>query len=113
MSGAPASISAARWGRDGSMFTVVPYLQLFLPLMRSGARRRELRGGIGQLGQIRGARPRVQLGEQAVVARLGLQFRYAARGILDVAKDDGFGWARPLAGGDHIAVRHLVVFQVE
>ena len=48
-------------------------------------------GSVAHRRQVRRARPRVQLGEQRVVAHLGLQLRDAAVRIVEVAEDDGLG----------------------
>src|SRR5262245_54502138 len=49
-------------------------------------------------------RPRVQLADERVVARLGLQPRNAAPRIVQVAEDDGVGGAGLLARGLDLAV---------
>src|SRR5271167_898499 len=48
----------------------------------------QLRIGVANLGQIRRPRPRVQIAQQTVVARVCLQLRNPAVGIVDIAKDD-------------------------
>src|SRR5579862_8177369 len=65
-----------------------------------------LRIGIPYARQIRGPRARIQFLEQAVIARLRLELRNAARLVVDVAEDDRFRGARLLARGDDFAVVH-------
>ena len=52
-----------------------------------------LRIRVADLRQVRGARPGIQVGQEAIVASAGLQFRDPAVGIVDIAKDDGIGRA--------------------
>ena len=56
-----------------------------------------LRVRIPHAGQIRGPRARIQIVQQAVIARLRLEFRNAAVWIVDVAEHDRLGGARALA----------------
>src|SRR6185295_15064557 len=72
---------------------------------RSGLATRHLRVRVPDRRQIGGAGPRVELGQQAVVAGLGLQQADPAPLVVDVAEDDGLGGARLLAGGADLAVR--------
>ena len=61
--------------------------------------RLDLGVGVTQLGQIGRARPGVQLGQQAVVARAGLGLGHRALVVVEVAEDDRPGRAGRLAGG--------------
>ena len=58
--------------------------------------------GIAQLRQVRRARPGVQLGQQAVVARAGLGLADVGVAVVQVAEDDRAGRAGRLAGGLHL-----------
>src|SRR3989475_9494130 len=55
--------------------------------------------GVAHGGEVGGAGARVQLREQGVVPRLGLQPRDAALRVVDVAEDDGLAGAGLLARG--------------
>src|SRR3990172_234978 len=59
----------------------------------------EPRARVPELGQVSGARAGIQLGQQPVITRLGLELRHAALRVIDVAEDDGPGGADGLAGG--------------
>ena len=59
---------------------------------------------VAKCGQVRRARPRVQLGQQTVIERLGLHLGHAAIRIVHIAKHDRIRRARGLAGRDDIAV---------
>ena len=60
--------------------------------------------GLRSCRQVRRARPRVQLGQQGVIQRLGLHRGDLALRIVHIAEDDRLGRTRLLAGGDHFAV---------
>ena len=66
--------------------------------------RREHRVRVAHGGQVRGARPRVEVLEQAVVARFLAQLRDAALGVVQVTEVDGLRRARALAGRADLAV---------
>ena len=72
--------------------------------MRARPSLAQLRIQVPHRRQIRRPRPRVQLGQQRVVALLGLQLRDAAVRIVQVAEDDRLGRAGLLAGGLDLAV---------
>src|SRR5262245_8796867 len=67
----------------------------------------ELRVGVLHVAEVAGARPRAELGQEAVVARLLLGLADAAAGVVDVAEHDRLGRARLLAGGLDLAVADL------
>src|SRR5437764_15396440 len=69
----------------------------------------QIRRRIAQPRQIRGPRPRVQFLQQTVVAPLGLQFRYSAIGIVQIAEDDRFGRTHLLARGYDLSVLDCAV----
>src|SRR5262245_55419623 len=56
--------------------------------------------------QVRRPRPRVQVLQQAVVARAGVRLRDATFRIVEVAEDDRPRRADGLAGGKHVAIAH-------
>src|SRR5690242_8036301 len=64
----------------------------------------DLRVGVAQRGQVSGARARVQFGQQRVIQLLGLQFRHAACGIVDVPEDNGLRRTGGFAGGRYFTV---------
>src|SRR5437870_4571302 len=66
--------------------------------------------GVANLSQVRGPGPCVQVREQAVVARLRLQFRNPAIGIINAAEDDCVGRTGLLASRLQLAVLNLPVF---
>src|SRR5215469_10871491 len=70
----------------------------------------QLRVRIAQAGQVSGARPGVEIGQQAVVQLFGFHFRHAAVGIVGVAEHDGLGGARGLAGRLDFAFPHGAPF---
>src|SRR3972149_12236066 len=63
-----------------------------------GASFRDLRIRVPERRQVRRPRPRVDLLEEAVVARLGLQLVHATCGLVQVAEDNGLRRAHLLAG---------------
>src|SRR5262249_8812045 len=69
----------------------------------------QLRMWIADRREVRRARTRVEIGEQAVVALVRLRFCHAARRIVEVAKDDGIGRARRRAGRHYLAVPYLAI----
>src|SRR3954469_9686681 len=75
----------------------------------------QLRVHVADGREIGGARPRVELAEQRVVALLLLELRDTARRIVDVAEDDRVSGARLLTGGLHLAVanRPLVLLRFD
>src|SRR5215204_4733679 len=64
----------------------------------------QLRVHVADRGEIRGTRPRVELGEERVVAHLGLELRHAARFIVQVAEHDRLRRTGLLAGGLDLAI---------
>ena len=62
--------------------------------------------------QVAGARARVELLEQPVVERAGLQLRHAAVRVVDVAEHDRVGRARRLARRHHLAVANLAIVEL-
>src|SRR5262249_48977962 len=76
----------------------------------SGLLRFDLRIRVAHRRQVRRARARVELGEQAVISRLAFEIRHATRRVVDVAKDDGFGRAGLLACRFYLAVADLAPF---
>src|SRR5580700_9120937 len=68
-----------------------------------------LRIRIAHRCQVRGARPRVQLTENRVIALLRLQLGDAAVRVVGVAENDGLGRARRLARGHDFAVGNRAV----
>src|SRR5262245_7392957 len=60
---------------------------------------RDLRVRVPDLAEVRGARPRVDLGQERVVRRPRLPAADRALRVVDVAEDDGLGRADLLAGG--------------
>src|SRR5512135_2401353 len=87
----PGAITGGRGfspGPSASLKSGVGILSSVLLLLLLVRRRSfQLRVGIADFGQIGGARPGVELGQQPVVAGLGLEAGHAALGIVDVAED--------------------------
>ena len=69
----------------------------------------DLRIRIAQGRQIRGARPRVEVGQQCVIPFIGFQLGHAAVLVVDIAEDDRLGRASGLAGGLDLAIADLAV----
>src|SRR6266568_7439593 len=59
--------------------------------------------GVADRGQVGGAGPGLQLGQEPVVAGALLELRHRATGIVHVSEDDGFRRAGLLAGGLDLA----------
>src|SRR5690349_20599060 len=64
----------------------------------------QLRVGVPDQRQVRGTRPHVQLLQQRVVARVALEPRYLALGVVEVTKDDRLSGAAVLASSGHLTV---------
>src|SRR5579862_3292451 len=93
----PGSITGARSSWIGSA--------MFLTALRFQFRIR-----VPNVGQVRGAGPRVQIAQQAVVPRLRFQFRNPAVGIINVAENNRIRRTRLLARGLQFAVLNLALF---
>src|SRR5262249_7087177 len=65
--------------------------------------------GVLDRRQVRRPRPRVQVLQQAVVARARVRLCHAALRIVEVAEDDGPGGTHGLAGGQYLAIAHPLV----
>src|SRR4030095_12985682 len=72
----------------------------------------QIRVRVAHLGEIGRPRLGVQLLEQRVVARVGLRLRDTAGCIANIAKLDGRGGARLLAGRPDVAVTKLAAPEV-
>ena len=68
--------------------------------------------GIAQLGQIRRARPGVELGQESVVARARLGLVDRAAGIVQVAEHDRPGRTGRLTGRHHLVAPHRPILDV-
>src|ERR1035438_7277150 len=68
-----------------------------------------LRVGVAQRRQVSGARPRVQVGQHAVIPLLGFHLRCPAVGVVDVAEDDHLGRAGVLTGCLYLAILHFAI----
>src|SRR6185436_4141538 len=101
----PGATTAGRWGFwPPAAPCGVSSVAMLGSLCRSvsgrfGWRRRDRGIDVAQLGQVAGARPGVQLLEQAVVERVGLPLRDLPVALVDVAEGDRLGRAGLLAGG--------------
>src|SRR5712692_696785 len=62
---------------------------------------------IAHLSDVRGARTRVQLSQQRIIARLRLEFGDAAIGIINVAENNRFRGARLLASGEDFSITNF------
>src|SRR5262249_20937199 len=67
---------------------------------------------VPQPRQVRRARAGVQLSQNPVVPRIGLELGDLALGVIDVAEDDRAGRAGRLAGGDNFAVEDRPILRL-
>src|ERR1700678_3435507 len=69
----------------------------------------DLRIGVAQSSHVSSSRPRIQVGQQRVVARIGLELRDAAVLVVDIAEYDRLGGTSRLTRGLNFAVAHLAI----
>src|SRR5262249_31591790 len=69
----------------------------------------QFRVRIAQRREVRRARARIQILEQAVVPFLRFELRDLTVGIVEIAKHDGIGWAYLLAGGQDLSVTNVAI----
>src|SRR5581483_6164803 len=67
---------------------------------------------IAKFGEISSAGARVQFGQQSVIELLGLELCDAIVGIFNVTEDDGLRGTGLLAGGLHLAIPDVSVFDL-
>src|SRR5207244_4877801 len=72
--------------------------------VRAGSTSGDLRVGVLHRREVGGARARIELGQEGVVPRLGLERRDAALGVVQVAEHDRLGGAGLGARRHHLAV---------